>query len=71
MFKRNLGRFDRAARLVIGLALIPIGLFLLGGWQGRAGGIVVAALAIIPLGTSLIGSCPLYVPFGISTSGKK
>ncbi len=71
MFKKNLGPIDRILRLIVGIALIPIGLFLLGGWWGDAAGILVAVLAIIPLGTSLIGSCPIYVPFGISTLGKK
>ncbi len=71
MFKKNLGRLDRIVRVVAGLALIPIGLFLLGGWQGNSNGLLVAGLALIPLVTGLIGSCPAYVPFGISTRGDK
>jgi hypothetical protein len=71
MFKRNLGRLDRALRFVVGLALIPIGLFVLGGWQGNPNGLLVAVLALIPLVTGLIGSCPAYVPFGISTREEK
>jgi len=67
MFKKNLGRLDRALRFVAGAALIPIGLFLLGGWKGNPTGLLVAVLALIPLVTGLIGFCPAYVPFGIST----
>ncbi len=67
MFKKNLGRADRMVRFVIGIALIPIGLFLLGGWQGNPDGVLVAILALAPLATSLIGFCPAYLPFGIST----
>ncbi len=67
MFKKNLGRADRMVRFVIGVALIPIGLFLLGGWQGNPDGVLVAILALAPLATSLIGFCPAYLPFGIST----
>ena len=36
MFKKNLGQLDRTLRLVVEVALIPIGLFLLGGWQGNS-----------------------------------
>jgi hypothetical protein len=71
MFRRNLGRLDRTVRLIVGVALIPIGLFLLGGWQGNGDGILVAVLALGPLATSLIGSCPAYTLLGISTLEKK
>lgn len=71
MLQRNMGRLDRTVRFVVGVVLIPIGLFALGGWQGHLTGILVAALAAPPLATSLSGFCPLYVPFGISTIGKE
>jgi len=71
MFKKNVGRLDRTVRIIAGVALIPIGLFLLGGWQGNSTGILVAILALIPLVTGLIGSCPAYVPFRISTREEK
>ncbi|MFQ5580924.1 MAG: DUF2892 domain-containing protein [Nitrospiria bacterium] len=71
MFKKNMGRLDRIVRFIVGAALIPIGLFLLGGWQGNLFGIIVALFALVPLLTSLIGFCPGYIPFGISTLGKE
>ncbi len=71
MFKKNMGRLDRTLRFIAGVILIPIGLFLLGGWQGNLIGILVVIFALVPLVTSLIGFCPGYVPFGISTRGKE
>ncbi len=60
--KANMGSLDRTLRLIAGAALI--GLTLTGnigawGWIG-----------IVPLATSLIGVCPAYLPFGISTCKK-
>ena len=71
MFKRNLGRLDRAVRLIVGVALILIGLLPLGGWRGNSTGIDVALFALIPFVTGLIGFCGLYVPLGISTREDK
>jgi hypothetical protein len=72
MFKKNMGQLDRTLRFVVGVALIPIGLFALGGWQGNLIGILVAVFGVAPLlVTSLIGFCPGYIPFGISTVGRK
>lgn len=67
MLRKNVGGLDRALRFVVGVALILVGLVVLGGWQGNVVGIILAAFALIPLVTSLIGFCPAYVPFRIST----
>ena len=67
MLRKNVGGLDRALRFVVGVALILVGLFVLGGWQGNVVGIIVAGFALIPLATSLIGFCPAYVPFRVST----
>ena len=67
MFKENMGWLDRRVRFIVGVALIPIGLFLLGGWQGNLIGILVAAFATLPIVTGVTGFCPGYIPFGIST----
>lgn len=71
MFKQNVGRLDRTLRFIVGVALIPIGLLALGGWQGNLIGVLVAAFALVPLVTSLTGFCPGYVPFGISTCDRE
>ena len=68
--RRNVGGLDRCARLMVGCALLPLGLFLLGGFRGETWGLVVAAISVLVLATGLIGFCPLYVPFGISTARK-
>ena len=71
MFKKNVGRLDRTVRLSVGVALVLIGLFPLGGWQGNSMGIDVALFALLPLATGLIGFCPSYMLFGISTHDEK
>jgi hypothetical protein len=67
MLKKNMGRRDRTLRFIVGVTLIPMGLFALGGWQGNLIGVLVAVFALLPLVTSLSGFCPIYIPFGIST----
>ena len=59
--KLNVGRIDRAIRIVAGLLLLSL-VFVLGDstrWAGLIG--------LIPLVTGLTGRCPLYIPFGIDT----
>jgi len=68
MLRKNVGGLDRTLRFVAGVALIPIGLFVLGGWQGNIIGIIVAGVALILLVTSLISFCPAYIPLRISTT---
>ena len=71
MFKRNEGIIDRTLRVLLGLMLLPTGLFWLSGLQGSVFGLVVTGLGLLPLITGLTGFCPLYVPFGISTLEKE
>ena len=66
--RRNVGGLDRCVRLMVGCALLPLGLLVLGGLRGETLGLVVAAIGVLLLATGLIGFCPLYVPFGISTA---
>lgn len=58
----NVGGFDRAFRIVVGLALLSLILVLEGNarWWGLLG---------LPLlATGIIRWCPAYLPFGIRTS---
>ncbi len=66
--KKNMGSVDKLIRLIV--AAIFVALYLLGVVSGTLG-IVFLALAVIFTLTSLIGSCPLYLPFGISTAPKE
>jgi hypothetical protein len=63
MFKQNLGAVDRVIRIGSGIVLASIGMLVLKGTAST----VVSIVAVIPLVTGLIGFCPLYVPFKLST----
>ena len=63
-----MGHIDRIIRLVI--AVVFAGLYFSGSIVGTLG-LVLVALSVVFLGTSLMGSCPLYLPLGISTLRKK
>jgi hypothetical protein len=62
MFKKNMGSADRAIRVLIGVIAISAGICLKSWW---------GALGVIPLLTAAIGSCPLYLPCGLSTCRTK
>lgn len=61
--KANVGTVDRVIRVILGLVLISlvfVGPHTPWGWIG-----------IVPLATALIGFCPAYALFGLSTCAKK
>jgi hypothetical protein len=66
--KKNMGTIDKVVRVIIALA---VGVLYFTNVITGVLGIVLLAVAIIFLLTSLIGTCPLYLPFGISTQKKK
>ena len=55
---RNMGSADRIIRAVVGIAILAAG-YSFQSWWGLIG--------IVPLATALIGWCPAYLPFGLST----
>ena len=63
---KNMGTIDRGIRIAIALV---VGVLYLTGQIGGTVAIVAGVLAVVFVATSLIGSCPLYGPFGISTKG--
>ncbi|NNE46140.1 MAG: DUF2892 domain-containing protein [Rhodothermales bacterium] len=65
--KKNMGSVDRVVRVIA--ALIVIVLFLSGQITGTAA-IILGIVAVAFILTSAIGSCPLYLPFGLSTRGE-
>ena len=66
--KKNMGTIDIAIRLVI--AAIVIILYFTHVISGTIAVILLIFAGIFIL-TSLLSFCPLYLPFGISTRGKK
>ena len=66
--KKNMGGADRIIRVMI--AAIIVNLYSAEKITGTVGIVLISLSAILAV-TSLIGSCPLYVPFGISTLKKK
>ena len=62
MFAKNVGGIDRAARIVIGLALIA-GFFLNTDSSLR----FLYLLGVIPLATGVFQTCALYSLLGINT----
>lgn len=59
---KNIGSIDRVLRLILGLVLLGLYFF---GPQTTWG-----LLGIVPILTAVIGWCPVYVPFKISTIKK-
>jgi hypothetical protein len=65
---RNVGGIERAARVLVGLALLAIGIF----------HVVVGTVAVfayifgtIALATAIFAYCPAWTAFGINTSRSK
>ena len=61
--RRNMGNVDRGIRLIIGIVMMGVGF----GAMCGAGAIVVGAIGVVVFVTSVIGWCPLYIPFRINT----
>ena len=61
-FEKNIGLVDRAVRIIIGIALIAVGIYY-NNWWGDLG--------LIPLLTAFVSFCPLYSLVGFSTVEKK
>jgi len=55
---KNVGSIDKVVRYIAGIVIIGLGLYY-GSWWG--------AIGIVPIGTALTGTCPAYLPFGLST----
>ena len=66
--KQNMGTTDKVVRILIAVAIAA--LYFTNLISGTVA-IVLLVLAGVFILTSLISFCPLYMPFGISTSKKK
>lgn len=56
--KTNVGTVDRSLRIVLGIAVIVLGIYFQSWW---------GVIGVIPLFTAIVKWCPAYVPFGLST----
>lgn len=66
--KQNMGTVDKVVRVAVA-AIIAV-LYFTGQITGTAA-IILGIVAVAFIVTSLIGWCPSYVPFGISTCRKQ
>lgn len=64
---KNMGTLDRALRVVV--AVVIAVLYFTGQISGLTA-LILGILALVFVLTSFIGTCPLYLPFGLSTRGK-
>jgi hypothetical protein len=64
--KKNMGTADRLIRV---LAAVVVGALYMAGLISGPLAIVLGLLAVVFLVTSSVSSCPLYLPFNISTKG--
>ena len=62
---KNMGNIDRIIRLVAGAGLTSLLFLLNNNWK------YLGILGIILIITSVVGVCPLYMPFKIDTRKKK
>ncbi len=66
MLAKNVGTIDRAARIILGIALL--GAFFMypdASWR------YWTLIGIVPIFTALFGTCPLYSILGVSTCPAK
>lgn len=62
--KRNVGSIDKIVRLLIAAVIVMLfATNVIGGTLG----LILLGVAVILAATSMLGRCPIYLPFGIST----
>lgn len=66
--KKNVGSTDKVIRLLVAV-LIAV-LYFTNVISGTLA-IVLGVIAVVFVLTSMVSVCPLYMPFGINTRGKK
>jgi hypothetical protein len=62
-----MGKYDRLIRAFVA---ILVGVLYFTGRINGVTAIVLGVIAVAFFATSLVGWCPLYAPFGISTRGR-
>lgn len=66
--KTNEGTVDRVLRIIVGIALIAIGVWVVGS---QAWIWTLTIVGIVLLVTGIIGWCGIYTLFGVSTKKKE
>lgn len=66
--KKNMGTIDKAIRIIIA---IFIGILYYTGTISGTLGMILLILGAVFLLTSFVSFCPLYLPFGLSTTKKE
>jgi hypothetical protein len=61
---KNMGPIDRTVRTVIAVGILVA--YLAGAISGVLAA-VLGVVAVVLLATSIVGTCPAYLPFGLST----
>lgn len=56
---KNVGGIDRIVRILLGLALVAMGIYTQSWW---------GAIGLVPLITGLVGWCPMYLPLKVNTA---
>lgn len=63
--KQNVGSTDKMIRIVAGVILLLVLVFVQDGWRW------IGLLGIVLLATAFLGTCPIYTLLGMNTKEKK
>lgn len=66
--KKNIGNIDKTFRLLVAALIVVLSIIkvITGTWA-----IVLLIFAAVFILTSIVGTCPIFLPFSISTIEKK
>lgn len=65
--KKNMGNIDRLIRTLLALL---VGILYYTSVISGTTAVILGVIAVVFLLTSLVSTCPLYMPFGLSTRKK-
>ncbi|MDX9897299.1 MAG: DUF2892 domain-containing protein [Spirochaetia bacterium] len=66
--KKNMGLLDKVIRIALSVAIMAM---ILNGQLRGTAAIVLGIVVLMLILTSVIGTCHVYIPFGIDTRSKK
>lgn len=73
IFQHNMCTFDRALRVVAGIALLYVGFIdpdIL-GFESKLVSIVLGVIGLMNIGSAFMGHCPMYKIAGLSSIGEQ